>query len=323
MIGRIVSADTTTAPTPIAAAMPSLPISGIPITSRPAIATITIRPAATTEDAGRGGGLRRRVAHAVAGRHLLAEAADDQQRVVDARAEAEHHRDHGREGRQAERLRPARPAGSARRPRRSARRRAWRPSPPASGTAASAARSRSPTPTSSPTGASCSEARSMRMPRAATLDAAALGGLGGLHERLAVRPSRGPAARSVADVDRRQPARRCDSVPPLANGSSTTWTPFELADLVERAGDRGARAGVGDLALLDGEDERRVGAGEGGAVLLEEVERLLRLRARDVEVVGRLAARAGGCAEQHDDDDRAGEAALPVVGEGAGEPREQ
>ena len=50
MIGRIVSADTTTAPTPSAAAMPSLPISGIPITSRPAIATITIRPAATTED---------------------------------------------------------------------------------------------------------------------------------------------------------------------------------------------------------------------------------------------------------------------------------
>ena len=49
MIGRIVSADTTTAATPIAAAMPSLPISGMPITSRPAIATITIRPAATTE----------------------------------------------------------------------------------------------------------------------------------------------------------------------------------------------------------------------------------------------------------------------------------
>ena len=49
MIGRIVSADTTTAATPIAAAMPSLPISGMPITSRPAIATITISPAATTE----------------------------------------------------------------------------------------------------------------------------------------------------------------------------------------------------------------------------------------------------------------------------------
>ena len=49
MIGRIVSAEITTAPTPMAAAMPSLPISGMPITSRPAMATITIRPAATTE----------------------------------------------------------------------------------------------------------------------------------------------------------------------------------------------------------------------------------------------------------------------------------
>ena len=49
MIGRIVSADTTTAPTAIAAAMPSLPMNGMPITSRPAIATITIRPAATTD----------------------------------------------------------------------------------------------------------------------------------------------------------------------------------------------------------------------------------------------------------------------------------
>ena len=49
MIGRIVSAETTTAATPIAAAMPSLPISGMPMTSRPAIATMTISPAATTE----------------------------------------------------------------------------------------------------------------------------------------------------------------------------------------------------------------------------------------------------------------------------------
>ena len=49
MIGRIVSAETTTAPTPIAAAMPSLPMNGMPITSRPAIATMTITPAATTD----------------------------------------------------------------------------------------------------------------------------------------------------------------------------------------------------------------------------------------------------------------------------------
>ncbi len=49
MTGRIVSADTTTAATPMAAAMPSLPMSGMPITSRPAMATMTMRPAATTE----------------------------------------------------------------------------------------------------------------------------------------------------------------------------------------------------------------------------------------------------------------------------------
>ena len=49
MIGRIVIADTTTAPTAIADARPSLPMNGTPITSRPAIATITITPAATTD----------------------------------------------------------------------------------------------------------------------------------------------------------------------------------------------------------------------------------------------------------------------------------
>ena len=49
MIGRIVSAETTTAATPIAAPMPIRPMSGMPTTSRPAIATMTIRPAATTE----------------------------------------------------------------------------------------------------------------------------------------------------------------------------------------------------------------------------------------------------------------------------------
>ena len=49
MIGRIVSAETTTAPTAIAAARPSLPMNGIPITSRPAIASMTTSPAATTE----------------------------------------------------------------------------------------------------------------------------------------------------------------------------------------------------------------------------------------------------------------------------------
>ena len=49
MIGRIVIADTTTAPTAIAEARPSLPMNGMPITSRPAIATMTMSPAATTD----------------------------------------------------------------------------------------------------------------------------------------------------------------------------------------------------------------------------------------------------------------------------------
>ena len=48
MIGRIVSADTTTAAIAIAAPTPIFPMYGTPTTSRPAIATITIRPAVTT-----------------------------------------------------------------------------------------------------------------------------------------------------------------------------------------------------------------------------------------------------------------------------------
>ena len=48
MIGRIVSAETTTAAIAIAAPKPILPMYGTPTTSSPAIATITIRPAATT-----------------------------------------------------------------------------------------------------------------------------------------------------------------------------------------------------------------------------------------------------------------------------------
>jgi hypothetical protein len=58
-------------------------------------------------------------------------------------------------------------------------------------------------------------------------------------------------------------------------------------------------------------------------VRLEQVDRLLGLRARDAEVVRGLAARAGRGAEQDHADDRGQQAALPVVGEGAGEPREQ
>ena len=50
MIGSRVNAEITTAATPMAAPTPNLPISGMPMTSRPAMATITIRPAVTTDD---------------------------------------------------------------------------------------------------------------------------------------------------------------------------------------------------------------------------------------------------------------------------------
>ena len=152
--------------------------------------------------------------------------------------------------------------------------------------------------------------------------AAALAALGRLHERIAVRLLEVLRLGAVADRDRRQaPVAR--QRPALGERVLDDLDALEVADLVERSGDRGARRGIGDLALLDGEDQRRVGAREGRAVLLEEVERLLGLRARDVEVVRRLATCAGGDAEQHDDGDGAGEPALPMVGQGAGEPREQ
>jgi hypothetical protein len=58
-------------------------------------------------------------------------------------------------------------------------------------------------------------------------------------------------------------------------------------------------------------------------VLLEEIERLLRLGPRDREVVGGLTAGAGGGAEQDEDDDRCCEAALPVLRKRSGETREK
>jgi hypothetical protein len=58
-------------------------------------------------------------------------------------------------------------------------------------------------------------------------------------------------------------------------------------------------------------------------VITEQVQRLLGLRARDLEVVGGLTARAGGGADQDDDGDRSDEAALPVMRERACEAREK
>ena len=90
--GRTVTAPTATVATTIAEPTPIRPTNGIPVASRPAIATTTIAPAATTDVPA----VRLATAAAsgtlVARRELLAVAADDQQRVVDPRAEAEHHR---------------------------------------------------------------------------------------------------------------------------------------------------------------------------------------------------------------------------------------
>ena len=179
-----------------------------------------------------------------------------------------------------------------------------------------------PTPMSSPTGASCSEARSIRMPRAATSTPPSSAVSRRREQRLAVGLLEVLRLDVVADVDRGEPPVGRDRAA-VGERVGDLDHAVERAHALQRPGHRCPRAGVVDPPLLDAEHERRVRAGERRAVGLEEVERLLGLRARDGEVVGRLAARAGRRAEQHDDDDGAGEAALPAMGEGAREPREQ
>ena len=216
MIGRIVSAETTTAPTRDRRRRgPSLPMNGMPITSRPAIASITIEAGGDDGRAGRSpptcAAASRRLSP---GRDLLAVAADDQQRVVDARAEAEHR----------SRSPTRTPAGRAARRARPAA--IWPIATPSSAptsvaTIAASERNRIVSrmiamtmPTSSPTGASCSEPRSTIMPRAENSTPFLLGLLAaGLDQR---RPSSGFSISLgsivVADVDGRRacrPARSC------------------------------------------------------------------------------------------------------------------
>jgi hypothetical protein len=160
------------------------------------------------------------------------------------------------------------------------------------------------------------------MPRAATSTPPALGGLRGREQRLPVLLLEVGRLGPVAHVDRGQPAVARDAAA-ARERVGDLLDAVEAADAVERALDRPPRSGVGDLAPLDAEDERRVGARERGAVGLEQVDRLLGLGPRDREVVGGLAARAGRCAEQDEDEQRAGQAALPVLGEGTREAREE
>jgi hypothetical protein len=58
-------------------------------------------------------------------------------------------------------------------------------------------------------------------------------------------------------------------------------------------------------------------------VITEEVQRLLGLRARDLEVVSSRLAGAGGGTDEDDDDDRSEEAALPTMRERASETRQE
>ena len=102
---------------------------------------------------------------------------------------------------------------------------------------------------------------------------------------------------AVADVDRRQAAVGRDGAA-LGERVGDLGDAGQLLDLGQRALDRGARAGVGDLALRDAEDERRISAGERGRVRLEEVDRLLGLGAGRREVVDGLTTRSGGDADR-------------------------
>ena len=177
MTSRTVSADTTTAPTAIAARQAELADERDPDHEQAGDREHHDQAGGDHGRAGGRRGLRRRVAAAVARGDLLPVAPDDQQRVVDARAEAEHDRDHRRERRQAERLRPAPPAGSGR---------SITPISAPSSVASIAARSGTgrqsrmiamPMPTSSPTGGSCSEPRSISDAARGDLDAVAAGAL--------------------------------------------------------------------------------------------------------------------------------------------------
>ena len=213
--------------------------------------------------------------HAVARGPLLAVAADDQQRVVDPGAEAEHHRDQRGEGRQAERSRQRGEQDLARRHAERARR---------SSVAAIAAPERNSSVSSTIAISTPIELADRRVllggevdQHAARLDLnGGLGGLAGGDQRLAVLLLDLRRVGRVAHVDRRQAPVLGDLAARLER-ARRQLDAVELADLRERALDRRPRLRIGDLALVDREDERRVGAAERRRVRLEEVDRLLGL----------------------------------------------
>jgi hypothetical protein len=269
----------------------------------------------------RGGRLGGGVARAVSEGDLLPVAPDDQQRVVDAGAEAEHYRDDRRELRQAERLRQRREqdlAGHNAEQRAHDRRR--HRSERAEQEGQQDDRNRH---SDQLAGRRILLGGEVDQNAArGDVDAVLLRGAGGRLEGLSVLLVEIGGLDVVADVDRGD-APVLGHAPTLTERVLHLLDVLEAADLIERALDGRTILGISDAAVLDAEHERRVRAGERRAVLLEEIERLLRFGPRDREVVGGLPAGAGGRAEQDEDDDRRREAALPVLGKRAGETREK
>ena len=271
----------------------------------------------------RRGGLGRRVAFGVTRRGLFSVARDDQQRVVDAGAEAEHHRDDAGERGEVERRLERREQDLAGHDadQRADERHGHR-------------RERVEEDRQQDEGDRDADelADRERLLRgevdehAALLDldaaVAVLRGLGGVDQRLAVALLEVLRLLRVADVDLGElVVLRHGRV--LAVRVGDGGDVGQRLDLVQRALDRLLGLRIVDRAVLDGEDQRRVRAGERGAVRAEQVQGLLGLGARDLEVVGRLAARTGGGAEQDEHDDRGQQAALPVMGEIARQAREE
>ncbi len=271
----------------------------------------------------RAGGRRRapgRDLQAVARRPLLAVAPDDQQRVVDPGSEAEHRRDHRRKRGQAERIGKHGQQDLARRDadERTDEGRGHRP-PGAKQHGQQDDRNEH---------ADELADRGLLLYREIDQDAARLdlnlrlGGLAGCDQRLAVLLLDFPGLGGVAHVNRRQ-ALVLGHLPAGLERTRDQLDALELAHLRQRALDRLPRLRIGDLALVDREDQGRIRPAERRRVRLEEINRLLRLGPRKREVVAGRLRGAGRKGQQHQDADRRREAALPVRGQRARDARQK
>ena len=226
-------------------------------------------------DDGRAGRRRRArggVLQAVAGRSLLPVAADDEQRVVDARAEAEHCCEHGREGREPERCRHRRQEDL---PRRNTRQRADE----RRGHRRSGAKQQGQQHDRDEDADELADRRVLlggqvdQDPAGLRLDLG-FGRLARGDQRLAVRLVDLPLTEGVAHVDGGQSAVG-GHLPAGRERVRDQRDAVEGADLCERALDRGPGRGIGDLALVDREHQRGVHAAERRRMGLEEVDGFL------------------------------------------------